>query len=117
MPMTFIILTLATMRLTRVIVLDKITQPVRKLAVAGFSIKIRKWHLYTWRGSGIHGWLSYLIHCVFCAGFWAATIVITSHILWPHNKWLNAAYLILAIAEIAPRLLNWEPRTSNTGGE
>lgn len=98
-PVILIVLILATMRLTRGLVWDKITMPIRALV-------IKK------TGSG---WLSYLIHCVFCVGFWAAITVVIPYIIWPTNKWLFACYLILAVAEVAPRLLNWEPRT--TGGE
>lgn len=98
-PVTLIVLILATMRLTRLAVLDKISMPIRAWII---------------KKTG-NGWLTYLVHCVFCAGFWAAAIVGTSYIIWPSNKWLFACYLILAVAEVAPRLLNWEPRT--TGGE
>lgn len=98
-PVTLIVLILATMRLTRLAVLDKISMPIRATII---------------RKTG-NGWLTYLIHCVFCAGFWAAAIIVIPFTIWPSNKWLFACYLILAVAEVAPRLLNWEPRT--TGGE
>ena len=99
-PVTLIVLILATARLTRLAVWDKITLPVRVAII---------------KKTGAGSWLSYLAHCVFCAGFWAAAIVIIPNAIWPSNKWLFACYLILAVAEVAPRLLNWEPRT--TGGE
>ena len=110
-PVTLIVLILATMRLTRLVVWDKITLPIRKMIISGITIKKKR----IWKGSGVGGKLSYLIHCVFCAGFWAAVPIGTSYIIWPSNKWLFSCYLILAVAEVAPRLLNWEPRT--TGGE
>jgi len=99
-PMTFIVLTLAVMRTTRLGVLDNITLPLRALIL---------------KKTGLNSKLSYLVHCVFCFGFWASFIIIP-HLIWPTNKWLNTCYLILAVAELAPRLLNWEPRTT-TGGE
>ena len=110
-PVTLIVLILATARLTRLAVWDKITLPIRKTIISGIMIKKKQ----IWKGSGINGKLSYLAHCVFCAGFWAAAALGTSYIIWPSNKWLFTCYLILAVAEVAPRLLNWEPRT--TGGE
>lgn len=115
-PVTLIVLILATMRLTRLGVWDKITLPARAIIIKGFHLKIRTTTLLKWKGSGINGWLAYLVHCVFCAGFYASALIVFTHIAWPHNKWLGACYLTLAVAEVAPRLLNWEPR-SNTGGE
>lgn len=115
-PMTLIVLILATMRLTRLAVWDKITLPVRATIIKGFHLKIGKLTLLKWKGSGVEGWLTYLVHCVFCAGFYASAAVVTSYSLWPTNQWLLACYYTLAIAEVAPRLLNWEPR-SHAGGE
>lgn len=115
-PMTLIVLVLAAMRLTRLGVWDKITMPARKVIIVGFHWKIKKLTMLKWKGSGTDGWLTYLAHCVFCAGFYASALVVFSNTIWPHNKWLEACYLTLAVAEVAPRLLNWEPR-SNTGGE
>jgi uncharacterized protein DUF1360 len=109
-PVTLIVLILATARLTRLVAWDKITLPVRKAIISGITIKKKQ----IWKGSGVGGKLSYLVHCVFCVAFWASFIVIPN-VIWPSNKWLFACYLILAVAEVAPRLLNWEPRT--TGGE
>lgn len=114
--MTLIILVLAAMRLTRLAVWDKITLPVRKTIITGFAWKLRDRRILAWKGSGTDGWLSYLIHCVFCAGFYASALVAFTHVLWPGNKWIFTCYLTLAVAEVAPRLLNWEPR-SRTGGE
>lgn len=110
-PVTLIVLILATMRLTRLVVLDKITMPARKIIISGIKVNDTQ----IWKGSGLNGNLTYLVHCVFCTGFYAAIITVIPHIIWPTNKWLFACYLILAVAEVAPRLLNWEPRT--TGGE
>lgn len=117
--MTLIILILAAMRLTRLGVWDRITMPIRKAVVDGFDIRLKvhraNWKLGRWKGSGVNGSLSYLVHCVFCTAFYAAILVAVPYLIWPHNPWLNGAYLVLAIAEAAPRLLNWEPR-STVGG-
>lgn len=116
-PLTLIVLVLATMRLTRLAVWDKITLPMRRTVINGFHLRIGKLTLCKWGGSGIEGNLTYLAHCVFCASFWAsAAVVVAGFALWPDNKWLMTCYLTLAVAEVAPRLLNWEPR-SHTGGE
>lgn len=109
-PLTLIVLILATMRVTRLVTWDKITLPVRKTIITGIKIKEKQ----LWKGSGTSGWLSYLVHCVFCVGFYASFISIPI-MIFPHNTFVFTCYLILAVAEVAPRLLNWEPRT--TGGE
>lgn len=114
--MTLIVLILAAMRLTRLGVWDKITLPMRVTVIQGLHWKIGKLTLAKWKGSGLGGKLTYLVHCVFCAGFYAAALVVFPYTAWPHNRWLEACYLTLAVAEVAPRLLNWEPR-SHTGGE
>lgn len=110
-PMTLIILTLAAMGLTRIIVRDKITMPFRRLIVNGIKTKKR----VIWKGSGVNGWLTYLIHCVTCTGFWSTAAVVGSWLLWPDNQALTAAHLILAVAWLAPSLMNLEDRA--TGGE
>lgn len=115
-PVTLIVLILATMRLTRLAVWDKITLPMRATVINGFHLKVGKLTLLKWKGSGVEGWLTYLVHCVFCAGFYASVAVVIAYSLYPTNRWLFACYLTLAVAEVAPRLLNWEPR-SHTGGE
>lgn len=52
-----LITTLATIRITRLITTDKIGEPLR-----------------TWitRHNGEHGWWTFLIHCPWCTGYWAA---------------------------------------------
>lgn len=120
--MTLLILTLAAMRLTRGFVWDKITNGLRKTVIVGIIIPDKRfWRLLRlagkqpWKGSGVGGRLSYLAHCIFCAGFWLSATIVIPHVLWPDNQFLQTCYLILAIAEAAPRLLAWEPRNTNGG--
>lgn len=110
-PMTLIILTLATMGLTRILAQDKITLPVRRATISG--IKTKKHTI--WKGFGQGHWFVFLIHCITCTGFWSALTVVGSWMLWPSNRALTAIYLILAIAWLAPSLMNIENRI--TGGE
>lgn len=114
-PLMLVVLTLATMRLTRLVVWDHITLKMRRTIVTGFTIGITKKHSIYWSGSGTQGKLNYLVHCVTCTGFWAAVIAVPPLVIWPTNRWLQACYYILAIAEVAPRLLNWEPRSAAGG--
>lgn len=94
------VVTLASARVTRLLRFDEITRPLRT-AVA--------------RRSGADGWWSYLFHCHWCLGFWVSAATVAPFLIWPTNRWLQACYFILAVAEMAPRILDWAPR--NTGGE
>lgn len=110
-PMTLIILTLATVGAARIVAKDRITLPFRAVIIKGIKIRER----VIWKGSGVNGWLSYLVHCVTCTGFWAAVAVVGTWLLWPGNRALTAIYLILAVAWLAPAIWNIENRI--TGGE
>lgn len=54
---TFLLVLLATIRVTRLLVTDKIGEP------------LRRWIL-GW--SGEKGWATFLIHCPWCTGYWVA---------------------------------------------
>lgn len=98
---TLIVLFLAAARATRIVVMDTITLPVRA------------WIL---KRSGVGGFFSTLVHCVTCSGFWLSAVVVGTWALWPTNRLIHAGLIALAAAEVAPRILNWEPR-NNTGGQ
>lgn len=103
--MTMIVLLLAAARLIRLVRVDKITEPIRARAVKA-NDEHPNWALRN---------LVYLLHCEWCVGFWASLAVVAPWTIWPGNKYLFAAYLTLAVAEVAPRIFAWEPRT--TGGQ
>lgn len=54
---TLLFVLFATVRTTRAIVVDKITEPLRAWLI---------------RKNGAHGWFTYLFHCGWCTGFWIA---------------------------------------------
>lgn len=83
------IVTLAAARVTRLLRYDKITEPLRAWIV---------------RRDGLNGWWSYLFHCHWCLGFWAAAATVIPYAIWPGNHWLQTCYFILAVAEMAPRI-------------
>lgn len=91
----FVVVTFAVMRVTRLIVWDKITLPVRQKILAA---------------NGDNGMITYLIHCIYCTGFWIAVIMVSLYLIYP-SKILFGIYAVLAVAEIAPRVLAHEPRT------
>lgn len=96
--LALLVITLAVMRVTRLIVWDKITLPLRQKIMAA---------------NGDNGMITYLIHCIYCTGFWVTVAMVTPYLILGHNKILLGAYSILAIAEAAPRLLAYEPRTGD----
>lgn len=53
----FLLVLLATARLTKIVVSDKIGMPFRNWVVSK---------------SGEQGWFTFLVHCPWCAGFWIA---------------------------------------------
>jgi hypothetical protein len=56
-PVLLLVLGLACARLTRLIIEDEITSPIRRWAV-------RRW--------GENGMIPYLLHCRWCVGMWVA---------------------------------------------
>lgn len=94
-PMTFLALTFAVARVTRLIVDDKISLP------------IRQWVL---RRSGEDGWFFYLVSCPWCMGVWvaAAMTAITFLDPFPWQTW-EATLVFLAVAQLASTILTFEP--------
>lgn len=66
---TLALLTLATTRITRAIVNDKIADPIRTWVV---------------RRNGENGWWTYLFHCPWCMGWWLAAPA-AALATWPGN--------------------------------
>lgn len=96
--LTFALLVLASFRLTRLIVFDKITWFIRKPfheiieeeenGVMASYIKIK--------GSGLRKWIGELLSCYWCTGVWAAVLLIIGWALFPNAFFY--AVLILAIS-------------------
>lgn len=101
-------LILAVMCVTRSIVQEEIARPFRLMVINGFTIKLPKNKEFHWDGSGDKGKLSYLVHCIYCTGFWASVLLGPSFIYatHPHTHPIVAAILTLALAEAAPRCLS-----------
>lgn len=59
-PVLLLVLSLAVARLTRLVVQDEITKPIRALAV-------RHW--------GPGGMIPYLLHCPWCSGVWVSAVL------------------------------------------
>lgn len=99
---------LAVMCVTRSIVQEEIFRPLRLAMITGFTIKLPRNKELHWDGGGDKGKLAYLVHCIYCTGFWVSIalgipIIYATH---PHTHPVTAAILTLALAEAAPRCLS-----------
>ena len=99
----FIVLALATFRVSRLIALDSITEPVREwLRVKGSLEQVR----HTPQGEerrillvGLWGWLFRLVTCVWCVSIWvAAAIVVMMRFA---GGWFEYIAFALALSSIA----------------
>lgn len=92
-----IMLGLASFRLTRLIVFDKITEPLRR----PFFIEIMEGdEVYLIpKEKGFRKWIGELLACYWCTGVWASIALVFLYM----SKWVFAelVILILAIAAIA----------------
>lgn len=75
-----VVLTLATRRLTHLIVDDKITEPAREALFQAFSSKY---------------WLRYLLTCTRCTSVWSALVVL----MLSRRKLTSVVVVILALSE------------------
>lgn len=82
-PFTFILLSLATYRLTRLFLLDEITEPLRDAI---------------WKKFPPHTKLGYLLTCFWCFGFWASILVVVLYLLVPPIAYVVS--LVLSISAV-----------------
>jgi hypothetical protein len=88
----FVVLTLASARLTQLVYWDKITFPVRMWMIKKF---------------GEEGWLTYLVHCPYCVSVWTS-FGATAFGIWQLQLpwwWLVPAALAMSYL-VAPVLKN-----------
>ena len=98
----FILLSLASFRLTRLIVFDKITAFIRKPFFEETEEQNENgtWETYIVpKQSGIKGWIGKLLNCYWCTGMWMATLLVACSYLWPF--WSHLVIVILAVAGLA----------------
>lgn len=80
----FFIYGLATYRLTRLFLVDSLTQPLRE----------RVWKRYPPESSR----LGYLLTCPWCFSFWAASLLLISSIISPVTDMVATALALSAVA-------------------
>lgn len=77
---------LATMRLTRLVTADKITEPIRERL-------IQRW--------GEDAKRSYLLTCDYCASIYVGPPVALAVVMWPTNRVVLIALIALAASFVA----------------
>lgn len=82
-PFTFILLSLATYRLTRLVLLDEIAEPLRERI---------------WKRFPPHTKFGYLFTCFWCFGFWASILVVVLYLLVPPIAYVVS--LVLSISAV-----------------
>lgn len=101
-PLEFILLSLASFRLTRLIVYDKITAFLRKPFFDEVEEKNEKGEVEIYiipKKSGIKGWIGELLSCYWCTGIWSAIIIVAALFFFPY--WSNPVIVVLAVAGLA----------------
>lgn len=82
----FVLLTLAAARVTRLVVIDKITSGIRKTIIAKY-------------GAGF--WLTYLVSCVACSAIWVSAPAAVAWTVLTHGSWWWTAPAWLAMSYLA----------------
>lgn len=87
----------AAARLTRLVVEDTITEPLRVGAVRGASRL----------SAGAGRWLAGLLGCQWCAGMWVAAGVVAGWWLLPSDVW-TVGVIVLSVAQAVGMIAAWE---------
>ncbi|TES54764.1 DUF1360 domain-containing protein [Halalkalibacterium halodurans] len=97
-----VILSLATFRLTHLIVFDEIFEWVRGLFLTTYEKKDEQGQEYLLvepKGRGVRKFIGKIISCYWCTGIWMAAFLLTGFFLWPTT--FTFFTIFLAIAGIA----------------
>lgn len=92
--MTYIMLILASYRLTHLIVFDKITEFIRNPFMTKVYKKDEEGHTYTKKVPKNN--LGYLLNCYWCSGIWSAIFIGIGYLLFP--RIVRIITFILSIA-------------------
>lgn len=98
----FILLSLASFRLTRLIVYDKITAFLRKPFFEEEYEKNENGVIETYivpKKKGIKGFIGQLLNCYWCTGVWMAIFIVCLSYFFPY--WSGPVIIVLAVAGLA----------------
>ncbi|WP_404331240.1 DUF1360 domain-containing protein [Mesobacillus maritimus] len=92
-----LIISLASFRLTRLIVFDKITEFIRS---PFFDEVMEEGEVFlVVKPKGIRKWIGEMLSCYWCTGIWVSAILVAGHTFF--SAFFTPITLILAIAAIA----------------
>ncbi|MGM9987280.1 MAG: DUF1360 domain-containing protein [Bacillaceae bacterium] len=94
----FILLVLASFRLTRLLVFDKITKFIRDPFIEEFQMTEPSGEESTYirvKGKGIRAFFGELLSCYWCTGVWCATVVVLAFFFIPYS---NIVIIIFGVA-------------------
>ncbi|MFK2824585.1 DUF1360 domain-containing protein [Bacillus sp. B190/17] len=97
----FIILSLASFRLTHFIVFDEITSFIRRPFMNEIFKEDSSGNIETYieiKGTGLRSWIGKLLSCYWCTGFWCSLGVVLSYIYLPFTF---PVILVFAVAGVA----------------
>ncbi|MGM9923940.1 MAG: DUF1360 domain-containing protein [Bacillus sp. (in: firmicutes)] len=97
-----LLLSLASFRLTRLIVYDKITAFIRKPFFKEVDEKNEKGEIETYivpKKGGIVGFIGELLNCYWCTGVWVAIFIVGSSYFFAY--WSMPVIVVLAVAGVA----------------
>jgi hypothetical protein len=105
-PFDALLMALATFRITRLVVYDKITRWFRELFVKRrvYEKDGKMWVEITPHGGGFFHTIYDLLQCPWCIGFWAALIVVFCYFVF---TWAWSVILFLALAGIGTLFQLW----------
>ena len=99
--MELLLFSLASFRLTRLLVFDKITAFIRKPFFEEMEVEEdgKKETYIVPKKKGLKGWIGELLNCYWCTGIWMTIFIVISYMVWP--GWAGPAIIILAVAGLA----------------
>lgn len=94
-PFAFVVVALAVYRITRLVVSDTLTEPLRERTT------------YKLREIGFSGWLKDLLDCPWCASIWLGAGATVMVFCWPRvTFWLSVPFALAAITGLISKNLD-----------
>jgi hypothetical protein len=95
----FVLLILASFRLTRLVVFDKITSFIRRPFHHEIEEIDSDGNTITYieiKGKGLQYWIGELLSCYWCTGIWCTALLLGMMVIWPLGSGIIITLLALA---------------------